>query len=68
MRASLSLTPNHFGAVEWEPWASMGMRKAPVDNYLVFYLAEDVAVTVTVVRIFYVGKNVENIIKSDFEE
>ena len=62
---SLSLKPTRFAAVEWEPWASMGMRKVPVNNYLVFYLVENADLTVTVVRIFYGGRNVEEIIRDD---
>ena len=65
MIRSLSPTPTRFAAVEWEPWASMGMRKVPVNNYLVFYLVENADLTVTVVRIFYGGRNVEEIIRDD---
>ena len=65
MVRSLSLTPTRFAAVEWEPWASMGMRKVPVDHYLVFYLVENADLTVTVVRIFFGGRNVEEMIKED---
>jgi len=43
----------------------MGMRKVPVNNYLVFYLVENADLTVTVVRIFYGGRNVEEIIRDD---
>ena len=62
---SLSLSPTRFAVVEWEPWASMEMRKVPVNNYLVFYLVENANSTVTVVRIFYGGRNVEEIIQED---
>lgn len=65
MIRSLSLTPTRFAAVEWEPWASMGMRKVPVNNYLVFYLVENADATVTVVRIFYGGRNIEEIVNED---
>ena len=43
----------------------MGMRKVPVNNYLVFYLVENANSTVTVVRIFYGGRNVEEMVKKD---
>lgn len=60
---ALNSFPSRFAAVDWEPWASMGMRKVPVDNYLVFYLVQNEDSTVTIVRIFYAGRNIEEIIK-----
>jgi len=65
MIRSLSLTSTRFAAVEWEPWASMGMQKVPVNHYLVFYLVENAEATVTVVRIFYGGRNIEEIVNED---
>lgn len=67
MIRSLSLAPTRFATVEWEPWASIGMRKVPVNKYLVFYLVEHADFTVTVIRIFYSGQNIEEIIKDDME-
>ena len=55
--------PERYVAVDWEPWSSRGMRKLTVDNYVVYYLVEPTAQLVTVVRIFYGGRDVENIIK-----
>lgn len=60
---SLSYLPERYAEVSWEPWLSIGMRKAPVDNYTVYYFADTDAETVTVVRVFYNGRNVEEIIK-----
>lgn len=65
MIRSLSTSPSRFAAVEWEPWASMGMRKVPVNNYLVFYLVQNADSTVTVIRIFYGGRNIEEIVKEE---
>lgn len=62
MIRSLSHTPDRFAAAEWEPWASMGMRKMPVNNYVVFYLTEHKDRTVTVIRIFYAGQDIAEII------
>ena len=42
---------------------SMGVHKVPVDNYYVFYRVDEDRVTVTVLRIFYAGRDIENIIK-----
>lgn len=57
--------PERYSAVEWEPWASMGMRKVPVDNYIVFYLVDTVKLTVTVIRVLYNGRDIEGIIQKD---
>lgn len=61
---SLDFAPNRYSLVEWEPWKSMQMHKVPVDNYVVYYMVEEQTDTVTVVRIFYSGQDVESIIRS----
>ena len=40
----------------------MGVHKVPVDNYYVFYRVNEDRATVTVLRIFYAGRDIENII------
>ncbi|MBO4650408.1 MAG: type II toxin-antitoxin system RelE/ParE family toxin [Clostridiales bacterium] len=59
---NLGAFPKKHQAVDWEPWASMGMRRIPVDNYVVFYLVNDSHNQVMIVRIFYGGRDIENII------
>ena len=54
--------PKKHPAVEWEPWSSIGMRFVPVDNYVVYYLVNDDNLLVTIVRIFYGGRDIKNII------
>ena len=61
----LDLFPEGHTTIEWEPWASMGMRFLPVDNYTVYYLIDNKHKTVEIVRIFYSGRDVENIIHTD---
>ena len=41
-----------------EPWHSRGIRFLPVENYLIFYLLEEVQNTVNIVRIMYGGRAV----------
>ncbi len=62
---SLDIFPERYAKVEWEPWASVGMRRVPVDNFVVYYLADHDKMTVTIVCIFYGGRNVEEIIKAN---
>jgi toxin ParE1/3/4 len=59
--------PARFVSVDWEPWASMGMRKMPVNNYVVVYLIDDPKHAVNIVRIFYGGRDVESIVHSETE-
>ena len=63
----LSLFPEKHKLVEWEPWNSMGMRMLPVNNYVVYYFVDEDNKAVSVVRIFYSGRDVESIIKDDLE-
>lgn len=57
----LDIMPNRHEIVDREPWLTMGMRKLLVDNYIVFYLVDSDNMTVTVIRIFYGGRDIEGI-------
>lgn len=61
---SLDSMPARYALVEWEPWHSMGMHQFPVNNFIVYYLVDDETGTVTVVRIFYGGRDIEGIVNS----
>ena len=52
--------PEKFRPYEKEPWYSRGLRVMPVDNYLVFYILDKDAGIVTVIRVMYAGRNVDN--------
>ena len=60
---TLDRFPRRHPTVDWEPWMSMGIYKVPVDNYYVFYRVDEDRLTVTILRIFYAGRDIENIIK-----
>lgn len=60
---SLNTMPMRHPLVDWEPWNSMGVRRVAINNYTAFYQANEDKMTVTVIRIFYSGRNIENIIK-----
>lgn len=64
---TLDRVPERFPLVDWEPWLSMAMRKVSVGNYVVFYRVDKEAQTVTVIRIFYGGRNIEGIVAADTE-
>ncbi len=59
---SLDFMPLRYARVEWEPWRSMEMHRLPVDNFVVYYTVDDSTLIVTVIRIFYGGRDVEGII------
>lgn len=61
----LNLFPEKFPAVDWEPWSGKNVRKMPVDNFIVYYRVTHEAQGVEVVRIFYGGRDIENIIKGN---
>lgn len=58
---SLDFMPCRYEQVDCEPWKSMGMRKVPVNNFVVFYKVDLDAMTVTVFRIVYGGSDVRRI-------
>jgi len=41
-----------------EPWCTRGFRFFPVDNFLIFYLADESKRTVTIFRIIYGGRDI----------
>lgn len=61
---SLGFMPARYDIVDWELWRSMGMHKVPVDNFVIFYTIDDERRTVTVIRIFYGGRDISEIINS----
>lgn len=64
---SLDFMPSRYAVVDWEPWKSMGMHRVPVDNFIVYYVVNNVSRTITVIRIFYGGRDIEDIIQAKRE-
>ena len=50
---SLEHMPKRFALVSDEGLARLGIRLIPVKNYLIFYLVDDHAETVTIARVLY---------------
>jgi toxin ParE1/3/4 len=59
--------PEKFRAYGKEPGHSRGLRVMPVDNYLVFYIPDKDAGVVTVIRVMYAGRNVDDQLKNHTE-
>ncbi|MCD7958015.1 MAG: type II toxin-antitoxin system RelE/ParE family toxin [Ruminococcus sp.] len=58
----LKFSLERFIRLDFEPWYSMNMRHFPVGNYEVYYIVDKDTETVTIVRIFYGGRDVETML------
>lgn len=57
---SLDELPMRYPIYKDEPWYSMGIRFFPVDNYLIFYLPDEIANIVYIIRIMYSGRDIHS--------
>lgn len=55
---SLDEMPQRHRLYQGEPWHSRGLRILPVNNYLIFYIANEETTIVTVIRIIYGGRDI----------
>ena len=60
---SLDALPGRYPVVDWEPWQSMGIHRFTVEDFLLFYLIDQSTRTVTLVRIVYGGRDLQNLAK-----
>jgi toxin ParE1/3/4 len=51
--------PLRYQLHETEPWHSKGIRRLPVDKFVVFYLTVESSKTVAIIRIMYGGRDVD---------
>lgn len=51
--------PEKYRRYEREPWKSRGLRLFPIDNYIVFYIPNMDDNVVTVIRVMYSGRDVD---------
>lgn len=59
---SLSEMPSRHALVTDEHLALLGIRKLPVENYIVFYVISETNIVVTVIRILYGRRDWEQIL------
>lgn len=64
---SLATLSKRHALYHVEPWRSRGLRMMPVDNYCVFYIPDPTAMTVSVMRVLYGGRDIERILREDAE-
>ena len=60
---SLDTMPERYRKYEKEPWKSRGLRVLPVDNYVIFYIPDSYKKVVTILRVMYAGRDIENQLK-----
>ena len=60
MILSLDNMPERNRLYEIEPLKSRGLRVLPIDNYVIFYIPDAVTMIVTIIRIMYAGRDIEN--------
>ena len=57
---SLDTIPERYRKYEKAPWKSRGLRVLPVDNYVVLYIPDSDKKVVTILRVMYAGRNIDN--------
>ena len=57
---SLNMMPERYRRYEKEPWKSRGLRVLPVDNYVVLYIPDHDKKVVTILRVMYARRDIDN--------
>ena len=61
LHSSIVIQPFLFNfEYEKEPWNSRGLRVLPVDNYVVLYIPDSDKKVVTILRVMYTGRDIDN--------
>ena len=61
---SLDTMPERYRKYEKEPWKTRGLRILPVDNYVVLYIPNSDKKVVTILRVMYTGRDIDNQLNS----
>jgi toxin ParE1/3/4 len=64
---SLDEMPERFPVFDKEPWYSRGIRKLFVNNFIVLYIAEFRYGIVTIIRIMYGGRDIDEQLKKTIQ-
>ena len=60
---SLDTIPERYRKYEKEPWETRGLRVLPVDNYVILYIPDSDKKVVTILRVMYAGRDIDNQLK-----
>ncbi len=61
MTRSLDYMPARFSCADSEPLKNLGIHKAPVDKYIVFYTIDEKDKKVNISRVAYGGRDLKSI-------
>ncbi len=61
---SLDTMSQRYRQYEKEPWKTRGLRILPVDNYVVLYIPDSDKKVVTILRVMYTGRDIDNQLNS----
>lgn len=59
---TLDQNPMRHAVVLDEPYASLGVRPLPVENYIVFYIVDEHAKSVHIIRVVYNRREWQNVL------
>ncbi|MBQ9793601.1 MAG: type II toxin-antitoxin system RelE/ParE family toxin [Clostridia bacterium] len=62
--ASLCEMPFRYALVEEDPWHGEGVRKMPVENFIVYYWADDRSSTVWVIAVIYGKRDLRSALRN----
>ena len=57
---SLDMMPERYRKYEKEPWKSRELHILPVDNYVILYIPNSDKKVVTILRVMYAGRDIDN--------
>ena len=52
--------PKRYRKYEKEPWKSRELHILPVDNYVILYIPNSDKKVVTILRVMYAGRDIDN--------
>ena len=58
----LDSMPERYPVYDKKPWNERGLRRMNVDNFSVFYIPDEAVYTVTIIRIIYSGRDIDEIL------
>ena len=57
--SALDEFPMRYGLCDYKAWKDKGLRVLPIENYLVFYIPDEMAHIVKIYRIIYGKRDIE---------
>ena len=54
---SLKEKPKRIRLIDEQPWKNIGVRKTRVKNYYIYFLVDDLELTVKILAIIYIGRD-----------